>query len=605
MTTAPEKRLLRSEVPTEQTWNLNDLFSDRIAWQEALKKCTAEFEAVASYKGRICESGTVLFEGLLALEKAYIEFINLGTYVSLKQSEDGTNPISQEDSMVFGAAATQVTAMITFIDSELIALSQEAFDALFIQEPELEVFRMMLQDKFDLKKHMLAPETEEAIAALGELTDSPYTIYSVSKAADMTFEPFLDENGKEVPNSFAMFEGKYEFTQNPEVRSRAYQSFVKTLNSYKNTYAMVYATEVKKQVVMSRLRNYESVTHMLLQPQKVSVEMYENQLNIIFKELAPHMRRFAKLKQKCLGLETMRFCDLKAPLDVTYNPPATYDSIRETIIDALAVMGEEYQAIIKQAYNDRWIDYCDNVGKGTGAFCASPYGAHSYILISYQDNMRSAFTLAHELGHAGHFQLANKEQRIFNTDVSTYFVEAPSTINEMLLGQYMMQQTEDPKMKRWVILQLMGTYYHNFVTHLLEAEFQKRVYAMAEQDLSLTAKALCDTKLAVIKEFWGDSVEVDDDAGLTWMRQPHYYMGLYPYTYSAGLTASTAIAQQISEEGKPAVDRWLNVLKAGGSKKPEDLLKMAGIDMTTPAPIIKAVNYVGDLISQLEELYTS
>jgi oligoendopeptidase F len=217
--------------------------------------------------------------------------------------------------------------------------------------------------------------------------------------------------------------------------------------------------------------------------------------------------------------------------------------------------------------------------------------------------MRSAFTLAHELGHAGHFYLANKNQRIMNTRPSTYFVEAPSTMNELLLGQYLMESTNDKQMKRWIILQLLGTYYHNFVTHLLEGEYQRRVYNLAENGTALTAKTLSEVTGAVLSEFWGDTVEIDEGAALTWMRQPHYYMGLYPYTYSAGLTASTAVAQKIQEEGQPVVERWLEVLRAGGTMKPLELLRHAGIDMSTPEPIRNAVAYVGSLVDELVRSY--
>lgn len=258
---------------------------------------------------------------------------------------------------------------------------------------------------------------------------------------------------------------------------------------------------------------------------------------------------------------------------------------------------------MKKALADRWVDLADNVGKSTGAFCSSPYGVHPYILITWQDTMRGAFVLAHELGHAGHFYLANKNQRIMNTRPSTYFVEAPSTLNEMLLGRHLLKKTQDKRMRRWVILQLLGTYYHNFVTHLLEGEFQRRVYEAAEKGQPITAKMLCDLKGSVLSSFWGDAVTLDEGASLTWMRQPHYYMGLYPYTYSAGLTASTLVSQMIEEEGKPAVDRWISVLKAGGTKKPVDLLKDAGVDMTNPEAITKAVAYVGMLVEELENSY--
>lgn len=342
---------------------------------------------------------------------------------------------------------------------------------------------------------------------------------------------------------------------------------------------------------------------MLLEPQQVTLEMYNNQIDIIFKELAPHMRRFAELKKKALGLDVMKFCDLKAPLDPDFNPETTYQEASQLILESLKVMGPEYSEMIEKGFNERWVDLADNIGKSTGAFCSSPYGAHPYILVTWQDNMRGCFTLAHEFGHAGHFYLANKHQRIMNVRPSLYFIEAPSTMNELLLGQYLLANNEDKEMRRWVVLQLLGTYYHNFVTHLLEAEYQRRVYALAEGGKALTANTLSEVTRAVLSEFWGDTVEIDEGASLTWMRQPHYYMGLYPYTYSAGLTASTAVAQLIQEQGQPVVDRWLEVLRAGGTMKPLELLKHAGVDMSTPEPVRKAVAYVGSLIDELEKSY--
>ncbi len=598
-----KKRSLRSEVPLEMTWNLKDLFESRDIWKERLLINEEDFLALSVYKGRLCANASNLYDCLTKLEKASIAMVQLGTYVSLHQSEDATNSQSQEDSLFFGTISTRSQSSISFIESEITSLDQTEYDALYDPCPELRIYKNYLDDVYAQKPHKLSPETEVAIASLGEVMSAPYRIYQVSKGADMTFENFSTDSEPSLENSFALFESKYEFSPDTETRRNSYESFSKALHQYKNTYASVYATEVKKQVAMRKLRNYNSVTEMLLEPQKVSIDMYNRQIDIIFEKLAPYMRKFAALKKEQLGLEAMHFCDLKAPLDVAFNPPANYESIQKVIIEALGILGDDYTTTMKRAFDERWIDYSDNVGKSTGAFCASPYDAHPYILISYQESMRSAFTLAHELGHAGHFALANKTQRIFDTRPSTYFVEAPSTMNEILLANHLMKQDDNPRMKRWVILQMLGTYYHNFVTHLLEAEFQRRVYAHAENGGSLTANVLCAFKLDVLKTFWGDSVVIDDYAGLTWMRQPHYYMGLYPYTYSAGLTAATAMASKILEEGQPAIDRWLNVLKAGGSLTPEGLLKLAGLDMSTPEPIEAAVNYVGSLIDELVELF--
>lgn len=598
-----QDRLKRDDVQQEHTWDLRALFESDDAWSIRLESAKRSIEFVASYEGKLCQSASILFECLTHYEALYTDMVQLGTYANLKQSEDGTNPKNQERSMLFAGFASQASASIAFIASEINQLSSDAYQALFVEHPPLAQYKLHLDDMYALKSHQLHPETEKTLAALGELVNAPYRIYSVSKAADMTFDAFEDANHTTLPNSFALFETKYEFSKDKDVRRNGYKAFSKGLKAYENTYAAVYSSEIRKQVALSRLRNYPSVTDMLLQPHKVTQDMYQLQIDYIFKNLSPHMQRLAKLKKSILGLEDFYFCDLKAPLDPDFNPPASLTDIKDTLIDALSILGEDYKHIIKTAFEARWIDFADNIGKSTGAFCASPYGAHPYILITYQDNMRSAFTLAHELGHAGHFALANAHQRIFDTRPSTYFVEAPSTINEMLLAQYLMKKDDQPRMKRWVIMQLLETYYHNFVTHLLEAEFQRRVYDMAEKNIPLTAKSLTGTKHSVLKEFWGDAVTIDDLAGLTWMRQPHYYMGLYPYTYSAGLSAATAISKLIADEGTPAVERWLDVLKSGGSLPPKDLLLKAGIDMSTTKPIEVAVEYVGALITELEALF--
>lgn len=595
-------RLKRSEVELKTTWDLNALFESKEAFEASLEEAKAKTEAIKSFKGNLLNDAKTLFEGIETLEALVVQLSALGTYTGLQQAVDATDVEIQGLSMAFGSAMTQIQTEITFFENEISAITDEQYKTFFETLPALETYRTFVEDLYEAKAYKLSDDTEEALAALGEVTEAPYNIYSLSKAADMQFDDFKNAEGETLPNSFGLFEGKYEYSEDATVRKNAYASFNKTLKQYKNTYATVYATEVKKQVTLSRLRGYDSVTQMLLKPQKVTEAMYNRQIDVIYKELAPHMRKFATLLKEQLGLETLNFYDLKAPLDTSYNPSATYEEAQDVVMKALAIMGDDYSAIMKEAFDNRWIDYADNIGKATGAFCASPYAAHPYILVSFQENMRDAFTLAHELGHAGHFYLANKEQKFFNTDPSMYNVEAPSTMNEMLLGRYLLDNNDDPKMKKWVILQFMGTYYHNFVTHLLEAAYQRKVYQFAEEGTPLTAQLLCDTKLEVIRGFWGDSVEVDEDAGLTWMRQPHYYMGLYPYTYSAGLTASTACSEMIFEEGQPAVDRWLDMLKTGGKLKPLELLKVAGMDFNSDEPVQKAVKYVGSLIDQLIEL---
>ncbi|HFK1762642.1 oligoendopeptidase F [Bacillus wiedmannii] len=598
-----EKRHIRAEVPTELTWDLSDLYESDKEWETALRVLTDDIKKLDAFKGQLHTSSTTLLHGLLLEEELLMKLTKLYSYANLKESTDRTNPVVQANSSKIAALWTKVHTALSFIHNEILSFDEGTIEKYLAEETKLEPFRKSLLDILQKRPHTLSPETEEALAALGEVHSSPYKIYGMTKLADMDFTSIQDEQGNELPVSFALFESKYEFSPSVDIRRKAYSSFVSTLKRYKNTVATTYATEVKKQVTLSRLRKFESVTHMLLAPQKVPLEMYDNQLDIIYKELAPHMRRFADLKKKVLGLDQMLFCDLHAPLDSEFNPSITYEEAGKLIQDSLQVLGDEYGSIIEKGFKERWVDLADNVGKSTGAFCSSPYGSHPYILITWQNTMRGCFTLAHEFGHAGHFYLANKNQRIMNVRPSMYFVEAPSTMNELLLAQHLLATTDDKRMRRWVILQLLGTYYHNFVTHLLEGEYQRRVYTLAEEGGALTATTLTEIKTNVLSTFWGNSVEIDEGAGLTWMRQPHYYMGLYSYTYSAGLTASTAVAQMIKEEGQPAVDRWLDVLRAGGTMKPLELMKHAGVDMSKPDAIRKAVSYVGSLIDELECSY--
>ncbi|WAH37207.1 oligoendopeptidase F [Alicyclobacillus dauci] len=598
-------RLTRDAAPKELTWNLDDLFTSDETWSNEVEAILNDAEHFTRFKGHLVDSPDVLLECLEAQEKLDERIVRVTTYASLRQSEDGTNPLNQANADKSAALVAEVGAKLSFIQSEILAMPDGVIDGFIQKTTGLKPFEKTLRQLLEFKPYQLSPDTETALAALGQTFGAPYVIYSRSKLSDMQFDSATDANGNHRPVSFALYEDIYEFTPDTELRRNANQSFVKTLNQYKNTFASAYATQVNQEVTMARLRGFSSTTEMLLFNQQVTLDMYNNLLDVIQTELAPHMRRLAKLRQRLHGLDKMLFCDLKVPLDPDFNPQTTISDASKMILDAVQILGPEYSKNIEVALRDRYVDYVDNVGKSTGAFCSSPFGVHPYILITWGDTMRSAFVLAHELGHAGHFAMANKYQRIGNTRPSMYFIEAPSTMNEMLLADHVLKHTTDPRMRRWVISQLLGTYYHNYVTHLLEGELQRRVYRLAESGKAITAKLLSEQKAELLTNFWGDAVEIDEGASLTWMRQPHYYMGLYPYTYSAGLTAATAVAKKIREEGESVASRWVEVLKAGGTMRPLELMQMAGVDMSTRQPISDAVAYVGSLVDELEASFAA
>lgn len=598
-------RWVREQVPLEQTWRLEDLYPSVQAWEADLLSLPELVNAVEQYRGRLHESAPVLLACLQAHEKFFVRMMRVATFAQLRETQDGTNAEYQEQSGRVGSAMAVSEAALSFVESEILSLPDGLVEKFVHEEAGLAVWRKTLQDLSETKPHRLHAQVESALAALGEVLEAPALIYERSKSADLQFAPItVSRDGKNVtlPMSFALYEERYELSADTDERRAAYASFVNTLSQYQQSYAAAYNAEVKKQVTLSRLRHYPSVTHMLLHPQRVTMEMYHMVHDIILTELAPHMRRLAKLRQRAHSLPQMRYCDLHAPLDPQFAAHTSYEEATKLILEATAVLGDEYVSIMQAAIRDRWVDRADNVGKASGAFCADHYEVHPYILMTWTDNMRSAFTLAHELGHAGHAVLASRHQRPQSTWPSLYFTEAPSTMNERLLAHHVIAHSTDQRMRLWVIEQSLGTYYHNFVTHLLEAQLQRRVYALAQKGQSLTAQLLSELKGEVLASFWGDAVVIDEGARLTWMRQSHYYMGLYPYTYAAGLTISTAAAQRIMQQGEPAAEAWLSALKAGGSLDPLDLARLAGVDMSTEAPIRSAVAYVGSLVDELEGL---
>lgn len=596
------KPLTRAEVAPDTTWNLADLFATSDAWRVELAAIEESVSTVTRHRGKLAEGVSALLACLGARDALLARLQRVSAWANLRLSEDGGDPARQADAALAAAVYARVDAAMKFVDNEILDLPEGAIEKWLKDEPLLQVHRTELDDLMAVKPHMLSGETERVLASLGEVLDAPYMIYDRAKTGDMRFAAFTVD-GAAMPNTFNQYESAYEIAPQVEVRRAAWQSFCEGLKPYQNAFAGTFGTEITKNVVLAKARNYDSAERFLLQSHKVPFELYTNILDTIQAELAPHMQRYARLRRKVLGLDRLLYCDIKAPLDPDYQPAIGFDEAGKLILDALAPMGSEYCAMMGKAFEERWIDRANNIGKSSGAFCMSPYGAHPFILITWTESMRNAFTLAHELGHAGHFALANKHQRYVNTRPAMPFVEAPSIMNEVLLARHILASATEPRMRRWVIMQVLGTYHHNFVTHLLEGELQRQVYRLAEKGEAVTASLLSERKKAILQKFWGDSVEIDDNAGMTWMRQPHYYIGLYPYTYSVGLVAATALGVKAAREGDSTLAGWLDVLRAGGTLQPLELMKKVGIDLSSPQPIRDAVAYVGQLVTELEAAF--
>lgn len=589
----------RNEVDVNYTWNLTDLFESDEAFEQAAENIRPEIESYSrKYENGLTDAATAV-EAIEGFKRLMESLVPIGAYANLRLSSDQGDASAQRLSGIASNIGTYFGSETSFLTSELLQKDESFLKDIRTRAPEFENF---VDELLKQKPYQLDAKVEKALASYSTVFEGPYSLYLKTKLLDIDFGTFT-ANGQEIPLSYLAFEGELESHEDTEVRRNAFRAFSDKLADYQHTTAATYDLQLKQEKTTADLRGFDSVIDYLLHRQDVDQTLYNRQIDMIMSDLAPHMRRYAKLLKRVHGLDEMKYEDLKISLDPSSEPEISVEESRKYINDALGIMGEDYLSMVNRAYDERWIDFVKNKGKSTGAFCASPYGSHPFILISWTSLMTEVFVLAHELGHAGHFYNANREQNVFDARSSMYFIEAPSTMNEMLMANHLLENSDDPKFKRWVISSIISrTYYHNCVTHLLEAAYQREVYKKVDNNESVSAPELNRLKRQVIEEFWGEDVTITEGAELTWMRQPHYYMGLYPYTYSAGLTIATAMSKRVLNEGQPAVDDWLKVLKSGGTKSPVELAQMAGVDVTTDQPLRDTIDYIGELVDQLEAL---
>ncbi|HEM3682275.1 TPA: oligoendopeptidase F [Streptococcus suis] len=588
----------RHEIDVQLTWNTNLIFPDNQAYKDALatyKKQVENFEA--SYKGKLTTLETIVaalkeYEGLAILES------KLSHYAFLPLEVDKMNTELASLSNDFDLTIAYTIPKLSFLHTELSLLDQDVLESVITDQPQ---WKSYIQNIIRQKPYQLHPLQEELLANFAPTFGQPYNNYGVTKFEDMTFDSF-EANGETHRNSYVLFENDYELSHDTEIRRNSAAGFYSTLKKYKNTTAATYLSHIKNEQIEARLRGFDNTIDFLLHSQNVSRDLFDRQIDVIMKELAPHMRRYVKLVAKAHGLDKITHADLKISLPSEYNQRITPEESKQFLIDCLGILGEDYVKMIEQSFDERWIDFAQNEGKATGGFCATLYDGPSYILLSWTGLMNEVLVLAHELGHAGHFQLA-KKQSVLSYEPSLYFIEAPSTANEVLTCNTLLKNNQDSGFQAYLISELISrTYFHNMVTHLLEAAFQREVYTRLDNDEYLNGDILCQIKLDIIKEFWGDDFEIGDDSGLIWMRQPHYYIGLYPYTYSAGLTIGTAMAKQLEENPEEVVEKWLETLSLGASLSAQDLAKHAGVDVSTDQPLKETIAYVGSLVDKLESL---
>ncbi|MFL8969066.1 oligoendopeptidase F [Helcococcus kunzii] len=591
----------REEAKLHEKWDMSLIFETEEKYEaevESYKSRVDDF--VNKYKDKL-DSKEKIENSLRDLIKLAEMSSIMGAYAGLQTEVDAFDEKAQERLANLRNVFAEYDSKLSFYENELLTVDNAVLETV----KENEDFNVFVEDLLDRKAHTLESEVEKALSKLSNVLSFPYKLYNDTKFRDINF-PDVEVNGKKYPLSYNIFEGEMEYENDTDLRREAFRVFSETIRKYQHTTASTYNAQVQKEKTMVELRNYKDVFDYNLSYQKVSRDLYDRQMDIIMEKLAPHMRRYANVLKAVHGLDEIRYSDLKIEVDPNYSPSVSYEDAKKYVLDGLSALGEDYLAIIKEAFDNRLIDYANNDGKSTGAFCSSPYGVPSYVCMTFNNKMSDVMTLAHELGHAGHFQLTHMNQNILNSDPSMYFVESPSTTNELLVENYLLDLAEknnDKRMKRWVLSQMVAkTYYHNFVTHLLEAWYQREVYKLVEDNKQLNANILNKIFKETLEKFWGSDVVLDEGAELTWMRQPHYYMGLYPYTYSAGLTIGTQVSQNIRKNGKESADKWIEVLKMGGTRKPVELAKAAGVDVSTDEPLKNTIAFIGSLIKEIEEI---
>lgn len=592
---------LRKDVPQELTWDLSALYADDAAFFADLEKLAQKTTAFsARFKGQVTDAQQ-LTKALIELEQLERYATKIEHYAFLQQASDMTDPhydhlLTQADQ----ALATK-EATLAFFELEAANLAPTELEMVAQKTPR---FASVIRHLKTAKKHQLSQATEEALALLAPTFKAPENIYTTTRAADMRFSDF-EVNGQTYPMSFVLYENTYQYHPDPEVRHKAFASFSKTLRRYQNTVAATYYTQVAKEKTLATLRGYDSVVDYLLEQQESNRELFDRQIDLIMEKLGPIMQRYVKLIQKEHGLDRLAFADLQIDLDPTFAPKVKLADAPHYIKQAIAPLGSAYEKLVLRAFDERWVDFALNEGKETGGFETTPYGLHPYILMSWTDELADVYTLVHELGHAGQALLTMENNSILGSEPSMYLVEAPSTFNELLLTHSLTQTSSDPRLERFAYTKMLtNTFYHNFVTHLLEAAFQREVYRLIDAGQTFDGAKLSEIKKQVLQRFWGEAVVIDDDAALTWMRQSHYYMGLYSYTYSAGLTIATQAYLKLLAEPETTVKDWLAFLKLGDSLPPIAAAKVAGCDISTKEPLENTLAFLAQTVERIETLTT-
>lgn len=592
--------LKRSEVKEEYTWKVSDMYESTAEWEQALNQVKEIADRIAGMEGRVTESAANLYQVLKDCD-AYGEIIDLAfNYAQRLYDQDRNDSTHQAMSQKVYGVWADVAGMISFIEPEILAVPEEQLETFYKELPELESYRGKIAEIQRLRGHSLSAEMEKLLAMTSEMSQTPEQVFAVMNSADIRFPEITDENGEKV----RLTHGNYVlFLQSADrrVRKEAFEAMYSVYKQFVNTFAGLYNGQVKQQIFFAKARKYDSTLDAALTTNNVSVKVYENLLDTVSANM-DKLHRYVKLRKKCLGLDELHMYDIYTPMIADAARKVPFEEAKETVLKALAPLGEEYVAKVKEGFENRWIDVYENEGKCTGAYSAGAYGTHPYVLLNYSETLDDMFTLAHEMGHAMHSFYSNSTQPFTYAEYKLFVAEVASTCNEVLLMEYLLKNTIDKKERAYLLNHYLDSFKGTVYRQTMFAEFEKESNRMAEQGESLTAESLNELYLKLNQKYYGTDIISDEEIAFEWAKIPHFYYNFYVYQYATGFSAAVALARGILKEGEPAVERYKKFLCGGCSESPLELLKIAGVNLESPKPVQDALDVFGEILDEIEAL---
>jgi oligoendopeptidase F len=590
----------RSEVAQEYTWNLESIFPTDADWEreyQALSKRIPELEAL---KDTLEQSGKALFTVLQARDAIFEKLEALYAYASMRKDEDTTNSTYQGMQDQAMQVSVRATTAVAFIEPEILALPQAKLDQFVQAYPELKLYEHQLHDISRNRPHVRSAEVEAVLAATGEVTEAPDAIFSMIDNADLKLPTITDETGKEVE----LTKGNYLVyirSTDQRVRKEAFEALHKTFLKQRNTIATTLSSQVKSGLFYTRQRGFTSTRERALFHNNIPVSVYDNLVSTVTEHI-PLLNRYMKLRKRMLHLDELHLYDLYVPIVPETTDEISYEQARDTVVEALAPLGENYTTILKSAFSKRWIDVYETPGKRGGAYSGGAYATQPFILLNFQNKRDSMYTLAHELGHSMHSYFTRHNQPFQYGDYTIFVAEVASTLNEGLLTEHLLKTTTDRAVRLAILNHSLEDLRGTLFRQTMFAEFEQLIHQQGEEGQPLTADTLSAAYREINAKYYGGEAVIDDLIAIEWARIPHFYYNFYVYQYATGISAASALVQQILHEGQPAVERYLNFLRSGSSEYSIELLKKAGVDMNTPEPTRLALKLFDNHLTQMENL---